>query len=390
MKRVLLVGALLGVTSITSRAQPAAAPAPSPLSNVIYGVVDLGLTYVSNIGGQHVFRGDSIGVQGSRLGFRGSKGITPELDAIYLLEAGYNPENGTLGQGGRLFGRQVFGGLRHTRYGSLQFGRQYDSLVDYVQPVTSNGTVGGVFFSHPYDNDNTDNTLRFNNVLKYLSPRYGAVGFSLSHGFSNKPGATNNNSMTSFGAGYKANDLTAGIGYLQVNNGGLNAAAANATGTAASDQIFASSRRQKVAGSGASYVIAKTVKLGAVYTRADYQGVNEATTSGVSYKFDNVEANLSYYLTPQLTLSAAYAHTKGHVSGKGPRFTSPTWDQLSVIADYQMEKGLYVYAEGICMNASGSPFIVAADGGPAAQIQIVGASTTHRQALARVGFRFNF
>lgn len=385
------VGTAVAAAALAAQAQTPAPPVPATnaTTNTIYGVLDLGLTFVDDIGGEHVVQGTSVGVQGSRLGFRGNVAIDPELSAVYVLEAGFNPENGTLGQGGRIFGRQVFGGLKHERYGQLTFGRQYDSLVDYVQPVTANGTVGGAYFAHPYDNDNTNNTLRFNNVLKYRSPAFGPFGLSVSRGFSNQPGGTNNNSMTSVGAGYFDGKLKVGAGYLQVNNGGLAAAGANPAGTATTDQIFASSRRQKVFGLGASYLLG-AFKVGGAVTRADYQGVNESTTAGVSYKLDNYELNLSYYFSPKLTLSGAYVHTRGDVTGRGAAFASPRWDQISLLADYQIYKGLYLYGELIRMKAGGSPFAVAANGGPAAKINLVGASSTDRQNLARVGFRYNF
>lgn len=362
---------------------------PGTSSNTIYGVLDIGLTYVNNIGGSRTLQGTSVGVQGSRLGFKGNYAIDKDLSAVYVLEAGFNPENGTLGQGGRIFGRQVFAGMTHQDYGTLYFGRQYDSFVDYVQPVTSNGTVGGAYFSHPYDNDNTDNFVRFNNVLKYRSLAYGPLAFSASHGFSNQAGGTNNNSMTSIGAGYFANGLRIGTGFLQVNNGGLSALNANTTGTATSDQIFVSSRKQTVIGLGASQLFGK-YKLGAVATRSKYDGVNESVSKGVGYSFDNFEVNASYYYSDKLTLSAALTHTKGDVTGRGAAFSSPKWNQLSFLADYQFAKGLYLYSEVVYMKAGGSPFAVAGDGGPAAKIPLVGASSTSNQALVRTGFRYNF
>src|SRR6478735_3149745 len=75
---------------------------------VIYGVVDANITYENNGGpAGSVVRLDSGGQSGSRLGFRGTEDLGGGLSASFMLENGYNVDNGTLGQGGLLFGRQA-------------------------------------------------------------------------------------------------------------------------------------------------------------------------------------------------------------------------------------------------------------------------------------------
>jgi len=64
----------------------------------------------------------------SRLGFRASKELAPGVTCIATLETGFNLDNGTLGQGGRIFGRQLFAGI-DTPYGAFTIGRQYSMLI---------------------------------------------------------------------------------------------------------------------------------------------------------------------------------------------------------------------------------------------------------------------
>ena len=76
-------------------------------------------------------------LSGSRWGIKGKEELGNGLAAIFQLEDGFDITNGTSGQGGRLFGRQAYVGLSDTRFGTVTLGRQYDSVVDYLQPLTA-------------------------------------------------------------------------------------------------------------------------------------------------------------------------------------------------------------------------------------------------------------
>ena len=58
-------------------------------------------------------------LQGSRWGLKGTEDLGGGLKAIFQLENGFDVNNGKLGQGGLLFGRQAYVGLtsRLVRYG---------------------------------------------------------------------------------------------------------------------------------------------------------------------------------------------------------------------------------------------------------------------------------
>jgi predicted porin len=91
----------------------------------VYGIVDVALAHMNNAdaAGHSVTREPSLtGSLPSRIGFRGSEDLGGGLSAVFTLESGFNPDVGTLGQGGRLFGRQAWVGLRGS-WGTLQLGR---------------------------------------------------------------------------------------------------------------------------------------------------------------------------------------------------------------------------------------------------------------------------
>ena len=141
-----------------------AMPAFAQSSITLYGVIDEGINYTSNAGDKSAYQLESGYAQGSRWGLKGSEDLGSGLKAIFDLENGFDVNSGGLQEGGRIFGRQAFVGLTSANYGTLTFGRQYDSVVDYLAPTTANGNWGGYLLSHPYDNDNTDNSYCRPNV----------------------------------------------------------------------------------------------------------------------------------------------------------------------------------------------------------------------------------
>lgn len=192
-------------------------------SVTLYGVVDAGFSYVNNeittkangdVSKGAAYRMTSGNLSGSRWGLRGAEDLGGGMKAIFTLESGFNVMNGTSAQDGRMFGRQAFVGVS-SQFGTLTLGRQYDSMVDFVSPLTAAGSWGGTYFSHPFDNDNADSSLRINNAVKYQSANYAGLSFGGLYGFSNQTGGFANNRAYSVGAGYQNGPIKLGAAYLQ-------------------------------------------------------------------------------------------------------------------------------------------------------------------------------
>src|SRR5215203_819094 len=104
----------------------AASTATAQSSVTVYGLLDSGLVYTTNINAA----GDSItkvpsltGTFPSRIGFRGAEDLGNGLQAVFTLETGLGLDTGAMGQGNRLFGRQATIGLKGA-WGTLTLGRQ--------------------------------------------------------------------------------------------------------------------------------------------------------------------------------------------------------------------------------------------------------------------------
>lgn len=136
MKKSLLALGVLGAFAGAAHAQS---------SVTLYGIIDAGVQYVSKTGGNlsstattaKNFQFANGNLQGSRWGLKGAEDLGGGLKAIFVLENGFSLGNGTLGQNGRMFGRQAYVGLSSATAGTLTIGRQYDSVVDFVGPYAS-------------------------------------------------------------------------------------------------------------------------------------------------------------------------------------------------------------------------------------------------------------
>lgn len=155
----------------------AAAAAPAPAATAasvanavtsspgikIYGILDGGIEHITNVatatGTGGLTRMPSItATLPSRLGISGVKEFQPGLKGIATAEVGFNTDDGTLGQGGRFFGRQLFAGI-DSPYGALTYGRQWSMLLyammssDLIGPnIYALGSMDPYLASMRYDN----------------------------------------------------------------------------------------------------------------------------------------------------------------------------------------------------------------------------------------------
>ncbi|WP_049116680.1 porin, partial [Burkholderia cepacia] len=100
----------------------------------------------------------------------GTEDLGGGLKAIFVLENGFNSGNGTIGQGGAIFGRQAYVGLSQSQYGTVTFGRQYSFSTDILGSNYSTGgnTVAGNYAYHVNDIDQLTSS-RINNAVKFQS-----------------------------------------------------------------------------------------------------------------------------------------------------------------------------------------------------------------------------
>ncbi|GGC39279.1 membrane protein [Paraburkholderia caffeinilytica] len=357
----------------------------------LYGVIDEGINYTNNAGTGHAYQLQSGYVQGSRWGLKGAEDLGGGLKTVFQIESGFNVNNGKLGQGGLAFGRQAYVGLAQDTYGTVTLGRQYDSLVDYLAQTTANGNWGGYLFSHPYDNDNTDNTFRVNNTVKYTSPTLAGFQFGGTYSFSNDTNFANNRQY-SVGAQYVNGGLLLAAAYLQANNPSASSGGAINNG---GDENFVATRL-RVFGAGVNYTFGSAT-LGFAYTNTNvsqpqssgYVGTitpaNGATLS--SLRFDNFEVNAKYQFTPAFYVGAVYSYTRTSFNATSGTL-HPNYQSVGLMADYNLSKRTDVYAQGAYQRVGGDKTGTVLD-----SAYVPGAadlSSTNSQFVLRVALRHKF
>jgi GBP family porin len=369
----------------------AASAAHAQSAVTLYGIIDAGLAYTNNVSkggvGGPLIQATSGNINGSRWGLRGAEDLGGGLKAIFVLENGFSIQSGKLAQDGREFGRQAFVGLSSTQAGTITLGRQYDSLVDFVAPLSGTaGTFGDTGFAHPFDNDNLNHSVRMSNAVKYTSNNYSGFKFGTLYAFSNSTNFAMNRAY-SFGASYNMGPFSAAAGYLQTNGSNSTANTAGAIDTAESTAngtggFQVGSSRTRIAGGGLGYLWGPA-QFGFVYTHSQYVGTNSFGLNNGTMRFDNFELNGKYAVTPAVSLGLADTYTDGHLSGTTVFGNDPKFNQINLQAVYSFSKRTDVYAEAMYQHAVGSHFVAFIN-------TAGGASSTANQVVATVGIRTRF
>jgi general bacterial porin, GBP family len=369
-------------------------------SVTLYGVLDTGIDYISNQKGANGHGHSVWGMQSGNLstnrwGLKGSEDLGGGLFAIFNLENGFNIDNGKLANGGDEFGRQAWVGLSSTQYGTVTLGRQYDSMVDFVAPLSATGSgFGGNIAMHPFDNDNLNNDVRMNNAIKYRSANYGGLVFGGAYAFSNAPGGFSSNNAYTAGAAYKNGPLSLAAAYFQANHpGGVNSPA-NTGGALSStdgDAVLVGAR-ERIIGAAARYAVGPAT-VGFVFTRSMLdspaeiaQGGAYNTLNGNKLTFNNYELNGKYTLTPQLSVGGSYTFTDGRFDTSAGKL-SPRWSSFMLQADYALSRRTDAYLEGVYQHATGAAGVSPLGN---AGIYSFAASSNGKQAVVAAGIRHRF
>lgn len=138
----------------------------------------------------------------TRLVFRGSEDMGNGLSAIFLLDKGFNIDDGTETLGGAF--RETYVGLRSTQWGTVTLGRQFHPLFnvrdDYDPTADSSNLMATGGF-------------RMNNSIMYRTPVMNGWFVKLAYGFGEVQGDTRAGRAVGAHVGYDKGPISGKIGF---------------------------------------------------------------------------------------------------------------------------------------------------------------------------------
>lgn len=282
-------------------------------SATLYGVIDTAVQRQTNATptGGSLTAVTSGSISGSRWGVRGVEDLGAGLKTIFTLEAGFNPANGSAGQGGLAFGRQAFVGLSGD-FGKVTTGRQYSIMADHdfaFDPMFGVSNVNESTFYLAYGSFRQNNTVRYNK-------EFGPIAVTAMYGFGNVAKSTSAGAYSGASVAYIGGALNASLGYQQSD--------ANSTSTTN-------------LGTTKNTLVAANYGMGPARAYFNYLDTKLANNGG---KSDVSTLGVSYDVTPLVSLIGAYYYDKTNTAAgvTGSRSTT------ALAATYTLSKRTMVYA----------------------------------------------
>jgi predicted porin len=344
VKKVALSGVAAGALVVASGAH-------AQSSVTLYGELDNAIAYYNNVGHASLVEMQGADYTANQWGVKGSEDLGNRFKAIFNLENGFNINTGKLSQGGRLFGKNAWVGLDSGSWGKVTVGRQLDTTVDLVQPLTADGY--GPAFTTPGDADNNDNTFRLQNSIKYTSPNYGGLQFELMYGLGGVAGDVSSQGSSSAALAYTRGGFSMAAGYIFAKNdgpGGVGTADQtqnNSVTPLFGDVPFVGSRL--ITHVAAQYVW-NNFTANVRYSNAQWKPYVTFTAFNRTQNFNTAAASLNYQMTPAVALNIGYTYTR---STGG---SSATYNNVAAGMEYSLSKRTTLYAIGGYSHAHGTTF----------------------------------
>jgi predicted porin len=310
MNKTIFALAMLGAYAGAASAQTAVSASPNV---TIYGIMDLAL----DLQGGGPKGANSVtklsNPFGSRIGFRGNEDLGGGNSALFVLESGITADTGALSQGGLLFGRQAYAGLKSNTYGTLTMGRQYSARFLAIAQIADPFQVG---FSGQAHNILDGDAVRVNNSVKYATPVYSGVSADVMYAPGEVAGNSASGRMLGGSVGYTEGKLNVRLAYLGRNGITLPIATTRNTmlagtydfGVAKLHAAYSVNRGPLAKGSvdNNDMLIGATIPMGVHSIRASY--VRKDDRTALNQDASQIAAGYFYALSKRTDVYAVYSH----------------------------------------------------------------------------------
>ncbi|MBN3853448.1 porin [Paraburkholderia sp. Ac-20340] len=385
------------VKALVTAAATAALPAYAQSSITFYGVADDAITYVSNQKGHSNLYLRQGNLYASKFGLKGSEILGGDTKAIFVLESGFDLNNGDAASSGSIFNRQAYVGLTNSQYGSATLGRQYTPWFLFLGPLSSVSFLTGAAGAHPGDIDGMDTTVRANSAAMYVSPEWRglqAAGMVAFGGIAGNPGR---GQTISLALRYSHGPLSLAAGYLQMDNAftsstsaAFDSSSSGSFNDSVVNQGYLTARSMRNAALAGNYDFG-SVRLGLMYSNVRYLPGSRSLFADTA-TFDTYGTYARWQIEPAVDLAAGVSYTLASRSNgitNAARYT-----QISMKQGYRLSKrtGLYVleawqHASGQTLDSSGEIVNAAPAVGDS---QNLTASSIHNQFVGMLGIDMAF
>ena len=213
MKKTLIAMGVLGAFSSLAFAA----------SNVtLYGIIEEGVIVQKAKHGDNKVELNSGFGQGSRWGIKGVEDLGNGYSAGFVLEQGFNADNGNEATSGKAFNRESFLYVKGG-FGSFGFGRTGALSFAQTQAILTGWAFGTSYGAGSWQSAIANNFSRMDNVLSYATPSFnGFTGHVMySNGLtSDSEKWSDNNHYYGIGVKYQANAIRSSLIFEAADNKG--------------------------------------------------------------------------------------------------------------------------------------------------------------------------
>ncbi|CAE6737579.1 hypothetical protein R20943_02258 [Paraburkholderia aspalathi] len=353
MSAASLAGAIIVVAPLSA--------AHAQSSVTMYGLLDAGMTYVSNVSGHSLIRENSDGSAPSRLGFRGVENVGGGTSVLFVLEMRPQVSTGTILS--PFWDRASFVGISNDKLGTVTIGRQFDFFLASLPLDATSIIEGGLEAGYQQFTgtkgstapavDNHSGTGLYDNSIKYENT-IGAWSGGVMYSFGETP---NHDSMGSAYVRYAIGNLQLGAGWTKDN-----------FSTTIANEVFA---------------VRALYTMGSWTFLANYSQGRETVVEGSKAVARPLEVAVNYRIGPAISIGAGFgwAHDTNRAG------TTATITQPFIGARYFLSKRTALYAiaaRNHSSNPSAIPSTVGIPGGATAP------SSSASQTVVRLGMQTRF
>jgi predicted porin len=292
--------------------------------------MDVGLTYISNLGGHSSVQFKDGQNSPNLWGITGTEDLGGGWKTIFLLRDQFVVGTGSILSGQDLWSKSAYLGLENDRYGTMTLGQQYDFMRDMVadSPAEISGHLymypGGIFtkLAIPGNPSGSFDWARLtgtpiSNSVRYVTPSLGGFRLGAMYGFGNVAGSIGAGNASSFLVSYQQGTFAADAAYTNTKH----------VGTAGAPDV---SIRNAALGSRYTW--------GPVFMTALITTVRNVANGTAAAAYS---AGAMYHITPAWSLGLSYMYMKGNAA-----LSDQHANQVAGIADYALSKRTSVYALG--------------------------------------------